>query len=385
MKKAFRYRFYPSEEQKTLLAKTFGCCRFVWNWALRLRSDIYYADGKYTRYEELSSRLTQLKQQPELIWLREVSSVPLQQTLRHQEKAFYAFFTKRSRFPSFKKKHGKQSAEFTTSAFQLNGAVLRLAKMDEPLDIVWSRPIDGIPTTVTVTKDAANRYFVSILCECPDPVALPAIDSMIGVDLGLHDIAVTSNGFHSGNPKHLKTSLRKLKRAQRCLSRKQRGSCNRMKARLRIARIYARIRDKRLDFTHKLSTELIRENQAIVVESLAVKNMVKNHTLARAISDAGWSEFVRQLNYKATWYGRELIQIDRFYPSSKRCSHCGYVLDHLDLSTRQWRCPECDTQHDRDLNAARNILAAGLAERLNACGGAVRPATITGSPCETGT
>jgi len=263
---------------------------------------------------------------------------------------------------------------------------LTLAKMKTPLGIVWSRPLGGQPSIVTVTLDSAGRYFVSLLCDVPQPKPLPVTDSAVGVDVGLNDLVTTSDGFKSDNPKHLTHSLKRLKHAQRCLSRKQRASRNREKALHRVARIHARIADRRQDFTHKLSTRLIRENQTIVVEDLAVKNLVRNHNLAQSISDAGWGAFLRQLEYKATWYGRTLVTIDRFYPSSKRCSDCGYVHDSMPLSIRSWVCPECGTVHDRDINAARNILAAGLA--VTACGGDIRPAVhpcIVGNPGETGT
>ena len=373
-------------EQRHVLAQTFGCTRYIYNWALRLRTDAFYQRGESLGYHTLSARLTLLKRQDDVAWLREVSSVPLQQTLRHQEKAFRNFFEKRTAYPKFKKKHGRQAAEYTTSAFKWDGANLTLAKMREPLRIVWSRPLEGTPGTVTVTLDSAGRYFVSLLCEVAQPEPLPAIEKTVGVDVGLSDLVTTSDGFKSGNPKHLSRAVKRLRHAQRCLSRKQKASRNRERARRRVARIHARIADQRNDFTHKLSTRLIRENQTICVEDLAVRNMVQNHSLARSISDAGWGEFVRQLGYKASWYGRTLVKIDRFYPSSKRCSDCGYVHDSMPLSVRSWACPECGTVHDRDTNAARNILAAGLA--VAACGGDIRPLvhpSISGNPGETGT
>jgi putative transposase len=230
---------------------------------------------------------------------------------------------------------------------------------------------------VTVTKDGANRYFVSILLE-EESKALPVVNKQIGLDLGLKSMVITSDGHTHGNPKFFAKEEKKLAKAQRRHAKKKKGSQNRAKARLKVARIHARIADRRRDYQHKLSTQIIRENQVVCVESLAVKNMVKNHTLAKAISDVGWSEFVRQLEYKAAWYGRTLVRIDKWYPSSKRCFDCGHILDSLPLDVRSWACPECGVAHDRDINAARNILAAGLA--ASACGEALRPGVVKTQP-----
>jgi putative transposase len=242
--------------------------------------------------------------------------------------------------------------------------------MDAPLGIHWSQSFTGMLTTVTISKDTAGRYFVSFLVE-EDIKALQVVDTMVGVDMGLKDLAVLSTGEKVANPKHLQRSERTLAHAQRNLARKQKGSKNRDKARLKVARAYAKIADQRADGLHKLTTRLIRENQVICVESLAIKHLVRNRSLAKAISDAGWGELVRQLQYKARWYGRTVVAIDKWYPSSKRCHDCGHLLDSLPLDVRQWTCPACGVRHDRDINAAKNILAAGLA--VNACGEAARP------------
>ncbi len=371
-KRAYRYRCYPTAEQAATLAQTFGCARFVYNWALRLRTDAYYERQERVSDADTSAALTLLKQQPEATWLNEVSSVPPQQALRHLDKAFRNFFEGRAKYPTFKKKHGRQAAEYTTSAFRWSAETrtLTLAKMDAPLDIRWSREFTTAPTTVTVTRDSAGRYFVSFLVEEAIEV-LPVVNALLGVDVGLKDMAVLSTGEKIANPKHLHRGERRLARAQRNLARKQRGSKNRAKARLKVARVHAQLADQRRDGLHKLTTRLIRENQVICVESLAVKHLVRNHALAKAISDVGWGELVRQLAYKAAWYGRTLVAIDKWYPSSKRCSGCGHVLDSLFLGVRQWTCPACGVRHDRDINAAKNMLAAGLA--VNACGEAVRP------------
>jgi putative transposase len=372
-KRAYQYRVYPTDEQKQLLARTFGCARFVSNWALRLRTDAYYKENKRIGYHETSAQLTLLKQQEEYAWLNEVSSVPTQQALRHLDKAFRNFFEGRAKYPMFKKKRNQQSAEYTTSAFKWDGTSLTLAKMTEPLDIRWSRPLpDGAkPSTLTVTKDCADRYFVSILVE-EDIKQLDPVEQSVGADLGLQEFVILSTGEVVGNLKFFHKDEKQLAKAQRRHAKKRKGSKNRAKARLTVAKIHARIADRRRDFLHQLSTRLIREHQTICVESLAVKNMVKNHRLAKAISDVGWSEFVSQLAYKAAWYGRTLVKIDKWYPSSKRCFDCGHVLDSLPLDIRVWTCPECEVVHDRDLNAARNIHAVGLTV-FEACGEAVRP------------
>jgi len=370
--RAYKYRWYPTVEQEKILAHIFGCARFVYNWALRLRSDAYYQEQKRLSYGDTSALLTQLKRQPEYAWLNEVASVPLQQSLRHLDRAFRNFFAGRASYPAFKKRHGPQAASYVGTAFKWDGKQLTLAKMDAPLEIVWSRPLPKgcRPTTVTVTKDTANRYFVAILVE-EDIKSLAVVNKQIGLDLGLKSMVILSTGEQVGNPKYFSKDEKKLARAQRRLAKKQRGSKNRAKARLKVARIHAKIADRRRDYQHKLSTRLMRENQTICLESLQVMNMVKNHSLAKAISDVGWGEFVRQLEYKAAWYGRMLVKIDRWYPSSKRCSHCGHVLASLDLDIRFWLCPVCHSFHDRDVNAAKNVLAAGLA--VSACGEAVRP------------
>ena len=382
-KRAYKYRCYPTEEQKHILAHTFGCCRYVYNWALRLRTDAYYKESKRLYYNDLSAALTQLKKQEETKWLADVSSVPLQQTLRHLDRAFLNFFEGRGKYPVFKKKRNQQSATYADTAFQWRNGTLTLAKMTDPLEIVWSRPLPKgrKPTTVTITKDGAERYFVSLLVEEEIAHYTPGEQS-VGADLGLKEFVILSTGETIGNPKFFTKDEKNLAKAQRRLAKKQKGSKNRAKARKKVAKIHARIADRRRDFLHKLSTRLIRENQTICVETLAVKNMVKNHSLAKAISDVGWSEFVSQLEYKAAWYGRNLVKIDKWYPSSKRCFDCGHLLDSLALDIRQWTCPECGTVHDRDVNAARNIHAAGLTV-FEACGEAVRPGRVKtrkGSP-----
>lgn len=369
--RAYKFRFYPTQEQRQILAKTFGCVRYVYNWGLRLKTDAYYQTGKRLYYKDLSAQLTEWKRNPETVWLNEVSSVALQQSLRHLDRAFISFFEGRGSYPQFHTKHGKQSASFMSSAFKWDGQNITLAKMSEPLNIRWSRRFTGIPSSVTVSKDTADRYHMAILVDEEIPQA-PECNQQVGIDLGLADAVILSTGQKFGNPRFFRKDENRLAKAQRQLAKKQKGSHNRVKARLKVARIHAKIADRRLDFLHKLSTRLIHENQVIAVESLQVKNMIRNHHLAKSIADVGWGEFVRQVEYKAEWYGRTVVKIDKFYLSSKRCIDCGHIMPKMPLHIRNWTCPECGEHHDRDVNAAQNILAAGQA--VLACGEAIRPA-----------
>lgn len=368
MLRGFRYRFYPTVEQEMLLRRTLGCVRLVYNKALAQRSEAWITGKKSIGYAKQSTSLTGWKREPELAFLGEVSSVPLQQALRHLQTAYSNFFNHRTKYPSFKKRHHGGSAEFTRSAFRFVDGQVTLAKMDAPLDICWSRPLPaGVqPSTVTVSLDPANRWHVSILCEDTSIKPMPKLKTAVGVDLGINSLITLSTGDKIANPQHDNRTLARKRILSRRLARKKKGSRNRDKARLKLARLHAHVTDQRRDHLAKLSTRLVRENQAIVVEDLNVRGMVKNHSLARAISDAGWAMFIAMLEYKAAWYGRSLIKIDRFYPSSKTCHTCGHVVERLPLSVRKWSCPSCKTEHDRDENAARNILAAGLA--VSACG-----------------
>ena len=369
--KAYRYRFYPTEEQAQLLARTFGCVRYVYNWGLRLKTDAYYQESKRLYYADLCKKLTVLKQQPETTWLNEVSSVSLQQSLAHLDRSFINFFEGRAKYPDFHKKHDKQSASFMTSAFKWDGQNITLAKMKEPLAIRWSRRFSSIPSSVTVGRDTANRYHISILVD-EATAPLLTVDSQVGIDLGLTHAVILSTGEKVSNPKFYRKDELRLVKAQRRLAKKKKGSKNRAKARLKVARIHTHIADRRNDFTHKLTTRLVHENQVIAIESLQVKNMIRNHHLSKSIADVSWGEMVRQLEYKANWYGRTVVKIDKFYPSSKRCFDCGHIMQKMPLQVRSWTCPECGKTHDRDINAAQNILAAGQA--VLACGEAVRPA-----------
>ncbi|WP_321789838.1 RNA-guided endonuclease TnpB family protein [Burkholderia pyrrocinia] len=375
IKRAYRFRFYPTPKQVEILARTFGCARFAYNHMLRMRTDAWLQRQARVGYHETSAALTALKKTPEHAWLNEVSSVPLQQALRHLQTAFANFFAKRAKYPKFRRKDGIQSAEYTASAFKWDGTSLKLAKTDAPLAIRWSRtiPKGAKVTTVTVSKDTAGRYHVSMLC---DDVVLTKSEATgkVGIDFGLTDFVVLSTGEKIAAPNAFRKNEAKLAKLQRRLAKKQMGSANRRKARFKVARMHAKVADFRRDFLHKLSTRLIDENQVIAIESLAVRHMLKNRKLAKSIGDAGWSEFVRQLTYKAAWYGRTLIGIDRWYPSSKRCSDCGHTVASMPLKVRAWACPACGANHDRDTNAARNVLAAGLA--VSAHGESVSPMSL---------
>jgi putative transposase len=377
VKRAFKFRFNPTEAQAAELSRTFGCVRKVYNLALQVRTVAWTQRRERVSYEATSAMLTAWKRTGELAFLCDVSAVPLQQALRHLQTGFTNFFAKRARHPRFKsRKKSRASAEYTRSAFRWRDGTLTLAKMAEPLDIRWSRPLPegAVPSTVTVSRDSAGRWFVSLLCEDPDVTSLPAVDSVVGIDFGLDHLLTLSTGEKIGNPRYERRDRERLAKAQRALCRKQKGSNNRAKARVKVARVHARMADRRTDFLHKITTRLVCENQTLVIEDLAVSNMVGNHRLARAINDASWWQCRRQLEYKADWYGRDVIVVDRWFPSSKLCSVCGALAAAMPLHVRTWTCV-CGATHDRDVNAARNILAAGLAASV--CGAGVRPQRST--------
>jgi putative transposase len=375
MRTSYKVRAYPTVQQAAVLNRTFGCVRLVWNKVLAWRQARYRTGQIKTSYGETDRYLTEMKRDPDLGFLFDVSSVPLQQVLRHQHTAFVNFFAGRARYPRYKSRQARQSATFTRSAFRWGEGRLYLAKMmDTPLEVIWSWPdVDPAsiePTSVTVSREPCGRWYVSFAVEVADPEQVPTAGVVVGVDLGVKDFVVTSDGEKIAGARRLARRERNLARYQRRMARKQRGSNNRRKARAKVARAHRKVVASRADFLHKASARLVRDHDVIVIEDLAVKNMVRNRRLAKAISDCGWGEFRRQLEYKSARYGRRLVVIDRWYPSSKTCSACGYLLAELSLSTRAWCCPSCRTLHDRDVNAAKNILAAGRA--VSACGGDVR-------------
>ena len=373
VKRAYKYRFYPTPEQMDLLNRTFGSVRYVYNRALAERSRAWTQEQRRVTFAETCRLLTAWKNDPGTAWLYEVSNVALQQGLQHLQHAYVNFWAKRARYPTFKSKHkSRASATYTTSGFRYRDGQIWLAKLSAPLAIVWSRPLpDGAePSTVTVNRDAAGRWHISILAECPVET-LPPAGAVVGIDAGITSLVTLSTGEKVTNPGHEHRDRARLAKTQRALSRKQKGSANRARAQVKVARVHARITDRRRDHLHKLSTRIIRETQTVIIEDLPVRNMVRNHTLARAISDASWAELRRQLEYKADWYGRTVIAVDRFYPSSKTCSACGVITAKMPLNVREWTCAACGVRHDRDVNAAKVLCAAGLA--VQACGDGVRP------------
>ncbi|MGV9862041.1 RNA-guided endonuclease InsQ/TnpB family protein, partial [Rhodococcus koreensis] len=304
--------------------------------------------------------------------LAEPSKGPLQESLRQLQGAFERFWRKQTVYPQFKKKgRSKDSATYFSNCFTYRGGQIRLAKQSEPLDIRWSRPLPegAVPSQVTVSRNAHGQYHISILVEDVIPELEP-VDRVVGLDAGITSLYTLSTGEKITNPRHERRDRARLAKAQRMLAKKQKGSRNRAKARLKVAKVHGRIADRRRDYLHTLSTRLVRENQVIAIEDLSVRNMVKNRSLSRAISDAGRSEFRSMLEYKADWYGRRVVAVDRFHPSSKTCSVCGVIASAMPLTVREWTC-RCGVVHDRDVNAGRNILAVGLA--VAACGDGVRP------------
>ncbi|MCY9784754.1 transposase [Nocardiopsis sp. EMB25] len=366
MQLRYQFRAYPDADQRTALAQTFGCARVVYNDALRAR-ETARADGEaFPKTDELSTRLiTDAKKTAERSWLGEVSAVVLQQSLRDLEAAYRNFFDglkgKRPKMgpPRFKsRKDHRQSVRFTANARWkiTEQGKLSLPKIGE-VKVKWSRPLPSTPSTVTLIKDAAGRYFASFVVKTDDE-PFPETMADVGIDLGLGHFAVLSDGTKLSNPRFLRRAERKLKKAQRALSRKQKGAKNRVKARVRVARAHAKVTDARREFHHQLSTRIIRDNQAVYVEDLCVKGLGRTR-LAKSVHDAGWSAFVAMLEYKAARYGRTFARVDRFLASSQTCSECWVVDGPKPLHVRTWTCSGCDTEHDRDVNASRIVLAAG--------------------------
>ncbi len=377
VKRAYRYRFYPTSDQQVTLARTFGCVRYVYNRALAERSRAWTQEQRRVTHAETDRWLTAWKRDPETEWLAEPSKGPLQAALRNLQTAYVNFWGKRAKYPTFKRR-GKStdSATYFRNCFTWRDGQLTLGKMSEPLAIVWSRPLPGgvDPSQVTVSRNGRGQYHVSILVESTVE-QLPSTGTVVGVDAGITSLITLSTGEKIMNPQHEKRDRKRLARAQRVLARKTKGSANRAKAKLRVARIHGTIGDRRRDNLHKVTTDLARRFDVIAIEDLAVRNMMRNHSLARAIGDASWWELRSMLEYKAEWYGRQVVAIDRFYPSSKTCSACGAIVEKLQLNVRAWTC-RCGAHHDRDVNAAKNILAAGLADRLNASGAGVSPLRV---------
>ena len=380
MRTAYKCRAYPDPEQAAQLGRTFGCVRLVWNKTLADRHTAYHQHGEKTSYKETDAALTEWKRGEDLAFLSEVSSVPLQQTLRHQHTAFSNFFAGRAKYPRFKNRDGRQSAHYTRSAFRMKDGHLFLAKQKTPLRLAWSwGDVDLTtlnPTTVVLSRETDGRWYATFAVEADDPPPLPEASSEVGIDLGVKDFAILSTGEKIPNPRHLDRKARNLARYQRRMARKVKGSNNRGKAKRKVAVAHRKVRQARADFLHKTSTRIVREHDVIAIEGLNVsgmtrstsgtadtpgRNVAQKRGLNRSVLDAGFGEFRRQLEYKAARAGRALVVIDRWFPSSKTCSKCGHLLAKLSLGTRFWTCPSCRTRHDRDINAAKNTLAAGRA------------------------
>ena len=362
VQKAVKVQIYPRESDKELLAKHFGVRRFIFNKFLGIRNKEYLENSRTLGYYGCSALVTQMKKDPEFAWLREVNSQSIQAALKDLDGAFDRFFRKIAKFPRFKSKHDLRQSFKVPQHFEVDweAKTLKIPKFKTKFKFKGQyhgelRKINSI----TISKNASGKYFASIQGEF-EIEQKESSGEIIGVDLGIKSLLIDSNGTEIKNERFLRKHLKRIKYLQRQMSKKKKGSCSRNKARIKFAKQHQKVINQRSNYLHQVSSKLINDNQVICLEDLSVKNMVKNHKLAQAISDVSWGSLVSMLKYKAAWHNRQVIQIDRFYPSSKTCSSCNHLMDSMDLSVREWDCPSCGTHHDRDINAAKNILRQGL-------------------------
>jgi putative transposase len=386
----YRYRVYPDAAQRQALARAFGCARVVFNDALRVREAAHAAGERISDTEVQRRVITLAKATPEREWLGEVASVALVQACQDARRAYRNWYDSlagkrrgcKAGHPRFKRKHGRQSVRLTRNGFALHGGRLYVAKVGD-IKVRWSRQLPSVPSSVTVIREADGRYYASFVVEREaDP--FPPCDRETGIDVGLASLAVLSDGTVIANPRLLRRAERRLKKAQRALSRKEKGSRNRARARHRVAVLHHKVRETRLDHAHKTALALVRDNQAVYCEDIAVAGLARTR-MAKSVHDAGWSTLLRLVEEKAAYHGRYFAKVGRFEPTSQVCSACGVKDGPKPLAVRAWQCKACGTLHDRDVNAAKNVLALGQRERVNASGGSVRPGSGPAAAGERGT
>lgn len=378
--KAYKLRIYPTKEQRRLMEKHFGCVRFVYNYFLNERKTQYRETGKSDCYYTQQKKLTMLKKETNFLWLNEINSQVLQCGLRRLETAYSRFFQRKSGFPNFKKKKDNNSFVIP-QRFSIKNTKVIIPGFKEGISFINHQSIRGNILSLTFSKTPSNKYFVSILTE-QEVEQKPKTGKEVGIDLGIKDLIITSEGVKFQNNGYLSKYEKQLKKAQQHLSRKKKGSRQYENQRLKVARLHEKIANCRKDTLHKITSRLIRENDAVYLENLNISGMLKNHKLAKCIVDCSWNELVRQLEYKGDWYGCEVFKINRFYPSSKTCSHCGCVQDKMPLNIRKWTCPDCGTEHDRDINAAINILMEGKREKSSGAGDYTDGESIRPNSCK---
>lgn len=389
MHKAFKFCLLPTRDQEVLLAKHFGCSRFIYNHFLEEKQKHYLENKTTLNFNQCAANLVKKKKDEEFQWLKEVNSQVLISTLMNLETAYGNFFRKKSRFPRFKSKKNKNNFNIPQHIFLKSSNTIQIPKFKEGLKFIKHRELMGEIKSATISKSTTGKYYISILCVVEKPTKNKKTGKSIGIDLGIKDFIITSEGQRYRNPKFIRKYERRLAKKQRILSRKEKGSRGRDKARIAVAKVHEKITNSRNDMQHKVSSKLVRDYDLIAIEDLNVKGMVKNHKLSKAISDVAWSSFVTKLKYKAEWNDKEVIVIDRFYPSSKTCSYCDHVKESLSLNERAWTCSKCNTIHDRDVNASKNILRRALAIQSagtvdNRNGAKVRPKVVSKATRGTG-